>query len=114
MEKEDKINRLEFLLNDTKNQISKSLDNLANCIESIKERIVGSVDGQTIGIATEIQSQKKDIEDLKKDVADIKKTLSDINKYRWIVYGVLIAVGFIISNISDIFNLIKGVLIKKP
>ncbi len=114
-------------INNVKGDVGKVLE----ILRKIEIKLVGSIENDTPGLSTDVRQLKKDFEITKNDITHINENIQTMKnsfvptqvlttdvkelkdkvdkliKFRWIFYGGLLVVLWIISNPDKILKLIK-------
>lgn len=92
---------MENLRKELKTDLSALKDDLNNRIDekttALETNLNGKIDKQTIDLKKEIDEQSEILKNL-------DKKLDDVEKWRWIVIGAAMAIGFLISNVDKILK----------
>ena len=101
------------IMGDLKNGDSKGI------LENIRALQQDSVETRTAiaKIAKEhgkINDLCEKLEETNNKIDCLNKDFESLSKYKWVVYGFFLAIGWLISNIVDIATIIKTLFISKP
>lgn len=109
---EKRIDRIEI----GEKSSQKNEENILNTLHRIEDRLLGSLSGDTPGLINEVKEVQKDLDSLKlsvsdllKNFTDVKKALDELSRYKWVTYGVLITLGWVVSHIGTAWELLKKI-----
>ena len=115
----EKYNDLDLRVRKLESSYSNEVVEIHAILKKIEARMLGSLDGQNAGLISEVHQLKKEAEIAKLEIqkiqasltlelAQIKISIDQIAKYKWIVYGALLAIGYIMNYIVRIPSLFKS------
>ena len=114
--------KLDEILNEHEGRIKKleeshdkDISTILSCLQTIESRLIGSIDDKSPGLLEEFRILKKDVEEtrlritnIESDIKELKQTAEGLTKYKFIIYGGIIVITWIISNIGGIWTFLTG------
>lgn len=111
----------ELTLNDVEKRLSnlekeslsrtEKLEEIAHILKKIERVLIGDLESDVVGLVSQVRDIKKEIQFVDAKTVLIENVATSLdkefNKYKWMVRGIIIAIGVIISYSLKIWNLFK-------
>jgi predicted nucleic acid-binding Zn-ribbon protein len=102
-----------FSLETSLEKVDGDVSAILSIAQKLEHRLVGSLDSETPGLITQVQELKKTVGEAKEEfrtinvkLVDVQKAFDQLNKYKWISYGVILAVGSIVGYVLKFFAIL--------
>jgi len=107
-----------FSLESSLEKVDGDVSAILSIAQKLEHRLVGSLDSEAPGLISQVQELKRTVAETKEEfeaindkLTEVQHSFEQINKYKWISYGAILAIGSIVGYALKFFAIIAD---KKP
>lgn len=111
----ESINDHESRLSKLEEEYAGNIHAIFEILKGIEKRLLGGFENNSIGLIEESRNLRKDLDDIGKRITQmeagiesIRETIVGLSKYKYIVYGGIIVITWLFSNLGSIWGFLTG------
>ena len=113
-DQEQQIKKIEERLDTLESNHQNKIEEILDVLKKIYNRLMGDIEKDKIGLIQEVKDLSKENNDIKIKIVQLElvqkeniEKIDRLNKYKWIIYGGIAVLTFIVTQVIGLARLLK-------